>query len=828
VSETSRIDPSAVGAPLDDPRVHRAVLESSQDLIVTLDLGGRITYASPSWQRLGHRTDDLLGRHALDLVHPDDLEGAGAALAIVTTGESLEAIPLRVRRADGTYADVEAAGTPLVGDDGAVTGLVGTARDVSERLALRGRLAELGVVNRLADAVTRARTLDDLLQEAVTAIIEGVGTSRASVLLADAEGVMRFRAWSGLSDEYRRATDGHSPWPVDAVDPQPVLVADVAHGGFDTELEAVIRREGIGAVAFIPLVHDGRLLGKFMLYEDEPHEWTEAEIRLCRTISNHLGSSAARFRARGELRASHRRFELLARASALLSVSLDVDRTLDTIAALVVPELASYCVVDLVRDGAVVTVAMDHEEPEKAAALRRLRAARPASSEGHPVQHVIASGETMFRPSIADASLDDPAHESDFGEALRALGPRSAVVVPLVARGHILGALSAGTTDGRPRLDPADVGLFEELGRRAAVAVDNAFLHLEMRRAREEAEGRAHAAEALEFVGDAVALVDTRGVVRLWNPAAAAITLVPAEDVLGRRVEERLPGLAAALVQVPLQPAPPGESRVRTLPVDVGGTERWVSISGVRFLGGTVYAFRDVSEERFVERLKSDFVSTVSHELRTPLAAVFGAAQTLRRADLSLDAPQRDALLEMIAGEADRLARIVEDILLASRLDAGTVTLEVEQVDAAQVAEQVVGAARSYAPDTVALALEVEEGVPPVDVDRDKIRQVLANLVENAIKYSPDGGRVLLGVARDGDRVRFTVTDEGLGIPPGEHGRIWEKFYRLDPNLTRGVGGTGLGLYICRELVGQMDGRIWVESTGVGGSTFAVEFAAAG
>ena len=114
--------------------------------------------------------------------------------------------------------------------------------------------------------------------------------------------------------------------------------------------------------------------------------------------------------------------------------------------------------------------------------------------------------------------------------------------------------------------------------------------------------------------------------------------------------------------------------------------------------------------------------------------------------------------------------------------------------------------------------------MPLVAGDPDKVGRVLINLVDNAVKYSPDGGRVTVRIERAGSHVRFAVADEGLGIPPAEQRRVFEKFYRLDPNMTRGVGGTGLGLYICRELVRRMDGRIWVESPGLGrGSTFVVE-----
>ena len=128
----------------------------------------------------------------------------------------------------------------------------------------------------------------------------------------------------------------------------------------------------------------------------------------------------------------------------------------------------------------------------------------------------------------------------------------------------------------------------------------------------------------------------------------------------------------------------------------------------------------------------------------------------------------------------------------------------------------------------IQLEIEAPKKAPLVAADPDKARQVLTNLVDNAVKYSPDGGKVTVEVAVAGSQLRFAVRDEGLGVPPAEHRRIFEKFYRLDPNLTRGVGGTGLGLYISRELLERMGGRIWVESSGSGGSTFFAELPVAG
>jgi signal transduction histidine kinase len=230
-----------------------------------------------------------------------------------------------------------------------------------------------------------------------------------------------------------------------------------------------------------------------------------------------------------------------------------------------------------------------------------------------------------------------------------------------------------------------------------------------------------------------------------------------------------------------------------------------------------------MTEEHAVEQLKSDFVSTVSHELRTPLAAIYGAALTLQRDDIRLEESQRSGLLDVISSEADRLARIVNDILWASRLDSGQMSMAIESCDAATLAQRVVESLRAHAPAGIELVLDEPSALPPVAADPDKLSQVLTNLLDNAVKYSPDGGLVEVRVEPAGGSVRFVVSDRGLGIPPSEHGRIFEKFFRLDPNLTRGVGGTGLGLYICRELVRRMDGRIWVDSAEGAGSVFTFE-----
>jgi PAS domain S-box-containing protein len=820
-----------------------------------------------------------------------------------------------------------------------------TTLAASEREEFRLRVAEVDALYRIADTIARATTLDELLAEAVDTLLSATRADRAAVLLYDEDGVMRFRAWRGLSDAYRAVTEGHSPWAPDMVDPKPVLVADLGDAGFEPELEQALHAEGIAALAFVPLVHGGRLLGKSVLYHDQAHAWNEDEVRLSLTIANHLASATVRTQAQEALRASSeqlltvmrtvdegiivqsqtgalvyaneaaarfvgfsttaefltasraevlaqfeildeerrplpadelpgrralrgeaaervvcyrilatgeerwsvvranpvfdaagaptlsvsvirditanratdQRLHFLARASELLNETLDYELTLAAIAEMSVPTLAGQVVIDLIEDdGSIRCVGAAHLDPEQSEYLRDLRLRYPPTAASHPVQRAIQTGEPVYLADVQE-HVDEMAHDAAHAAEIRRLANTSGIVVPLIAHGRTLGTIQLGTIAPQPRFGAADIELAVDLARRASLALDNARLY-------RESQARAHAAAALEFVDDGVFLLDSDDVVRIWNPAAAQAFRVKTSKAVGRPVSELIADWETLQGRIPLATRPTGGSRrPQTVPVVVQGEERWLSISAVRFTDGTVYAFRDLTEERAVEQLKTDFVATVSHELRTPLAAIYGAALTLQREDIRLEASQRDGLLDVVASESDRLARIVNDILWASRLDSGQMRISIESCDASKLVRQVAEALRSNTPEGVTLVVEAEDGLPPVAADPDKLRQIVTNLVDNAVKYSPDGGRVLIAVSQAGNRIRLRVEDEGLGVPPAEQDRIFEKFFRLDPNLTRGVGGTGLGLYICRELVFRMGGRIWVVSDGRRGSAFFVE-----
>ena len=233
--------------------------------------------------------------------------------------------------------------------------------------------------------------------------------------------------------------------------------------------------------------------------------------------------------------------------------------------------------------------------------------------------------------------------------------------------------------------------------------------------------------------------------------------------------------------------------------------------------------FRDLTVERGLEEAKSDFIATVSHELRTPMTAVLGAAKTLLREDIALSPERRQQLLEMIGAQGTRLTQITEEVLLANRLDRGDVRIDSERVDLAQLVREAVQAMREQLPDSVTLTASTDSNGGAAVGDPNRIEQVLVNLIDNAVKYSPDGGSVIVRTAPAAAAVRVEVTDQGMGIAPAEQEAVFEKFYRADPQHRAVPSGTGLGLYICRELVRRMGGTIGVRSAPGEGSTFFFE-----
>ena len=748
-----------------------ALRGTTRDAVVALDAEGRVTGWSDGAERIfGYTAEDADGVDFARIVGSgQNGDATRAVLEAARRDEPRSEIEVEHVRSDGSTRNVLLAAMPVAEQAGSGVGTLVVGTDVTDLAVSRAARSELEA---------RYESLAQQLPGAT--YVHAVGDRSKVAYVSPQVGTMLgYRAEDWLTDEGLF-------WRLVHEDDRPRVESELeragqANGPFVSEYRMLSRNGSIvwvrdEATTLRGTTGDARYVQGYL------HDITaEQEARLERERLRTSEKAAVAEAVDRQLK-----LDLIARATVALSGLFEKDVALRRTAELLTEGFAGWCVIDLVEE------------------------------KGGTVRALAVRGDV---DPIIGAPPAEPAPAAiEVIETGEATASESRLCVPIGARGRILGAITLMADPNGRTYGPDDLTLAEHLALLAGFVLDNSRLHQQVQ------EG-ADAAHVLTYVADGVFLVDRSGVIRLWNPTMEAITGYDAQRVVGSQAIDAIPDWTTLSDRIPIGGAEPVSPE--TLPLETEDGERWVSVSGVEFFDGTVYALRDQTETRRLEQLKADFVATASHELRTPLAAVYGAAQTLRRHDFALDESGRERFVSLIVDEAERLGRIVNDILLANQLDIGNLELRNEIFDPTDLVERVAEAARAHAPSSIRIEVEAQALTRAVASDRDRVRQVLVNLVENAIKYSPEGGRIDVGVAPNDRMVRFYVRDEGLGIPEDERDRIFEKFYRLDPNMTAGIGGTGLGLYICNELVRRLGGRIWVEPNEERGSTFSFVIPAA-
>jgi PAS domain S-box-containing protein len=339
-----------------------------------------------------------------------------------------------------------------------------------------------------------------------------------------------------------------------------------------------------------------------------------------------------------------------------------------------------------------------------------------------------------------------------------------------------------------------DLELLELLAGHASVALSNVTAFQEVVRQ------RAHERAVIDGSADGIAVLDSAGLVRQWNPAAHRLTGVSPEEATG---------------QPPPFPLPePGAKLTHRL-----ASGRWIDLLRTPLSGRDeqVLDFRDITAAKELEEAKDLFLATTSHELRTPITVVQGFASTLAsRWDKLPDADRRSAV-QTIAERAGSLARLVEQLLLGSRAGADQLTVSNGEFDLAGVLR---GAAVAFRPlaGLHTLVSDVPDELPAAYGDAMATDIIVGQLLENAFKYSPEGGTVTVAARQAGDRIEVTVTDEGIGIPAADRERVFERFVQGEAGDRRRFGGIGLGLYIVRQLARAQDAEVAAEGRPDGGT----------
>jgi PAS domain S-box-containing protein len=690
--------------------------------------------------------------------------------------------------------------------------------------------------------------------------------------------------------------------------------------------------------------------------------------------------------------------ELLALSGELFASPLDVEGTLSQLAELVVPRMADWAAVDVVDEAKTFRrVGVAHVQPAGVELLRELNRRYPLRArDGRLRGQVVATLEPIALFQVNDDELRSLARDDRHFRMLQRLGVTSAVWIPLIVRGEAVGVLSAGFGAGGRRYTPADVEVLRELARRAALALDNAFLYRAVKRAetrqaalatlgqqalggtssdelmqaaaesiaqvmevpfvevlrmtpdrrtlqlvagvgwRDGLVGKAtvrsgtgsqggytlatvgpviledlatekrftppallaehnvvsgvtvvvggaarphgvlgahtterrvfadddvnflqavanvlaaaidrHADEdrlnslasaekaraaqlrsVIESIGDAVVVCDAVGSVLLANPAA--------ESLLGSHLATGMAGIFHAFewpAGHELGELPPSEGIELRLAASAGpdSDERWIELSAFPVRsdqpelgpeGGTILLLRDVTTTRNARSVRDAFLGVLSHELRTPVTTIYGGSEVLARRSATLSEDSRQELYQDIRAEADRLYRLVENLLVLSRVERQGLHVETEPVLLQRLVPRVAEAESTRWP-SARWVTKVPPGLPPVAAEETYIEQVLRNLLGNAAKYGGDG-QVTVTARDNGDTVSVTVRDAGQGLAEEEIESLFDLFYR-SPSVLRQASGAGIGLFVSRQLVNAMGGRMWACNNLHGGAEFGFE-----
>jgi PAS domain S-box-containing protein len=571
----------------------------------------------------------------------------------------------------------------------------------------------------------------------------------------------------------------------------------------DDRLDETWRNAPFASLLAIPI--DGDSPGLVLVLFAEERSFDDEDLELARRLARAARGAFERSRLYEAERTARSLSQQLARTGSLLATELDPAAVLEEVVAQATALLGvdAGALAQLEGDELVVSAAVGDGAEDA------LGARSPSTGwlGGDVVQSraPVAYADVAADPALADA------------DAVLAAGYRAYLGVPLTGReGALHGVLTV--YDQEPRTwREEEIEALSALAANASVALSNAELYQRVAVEREQSVA------ILANVADGIVAVDRDGHVVVWNAAAEQITGVPTTEALARTT--------AQVLQRNLE-SDDGVGANRLVSIMRGREEVWLSLSEAVMrdptgaVAGRIFAFRDISAERGVEQMKSEFVSAVSHQLRAPLTSIYGFAQTLLRQDIQFGDHERRTFLSYIASESERLTRIVDKLLNVARLDTGDLVVSLEPIDVGSVLADAVATVEAAAANGHRFVVEVDGGDLRAHADLDKLRQVLDHLVDNAVKFSPDGGVVRVEARGRADAVEITVADEGVGIPPSQHERIFSKLYRGGGD-DGSSAGTGLGLFIVHGLVQAMGGRIWVDSEEGRGARFTFELAAA-
>jgi len=798
-----------------------AIVEFSEDAIISKDTNGVIATWNHGAERLfGYTASEAIGQPIRLIIPPDRFAEEAVILDRVRHRRPVEHYETVRRRKDGVLLNISLTVSPIVDASGKIVGASKIARDITERKrteeSLKRRAAELLALYQFTDQLNRAALVTDVYKAALDAIINAIRCDRASVLLFDEEGVMRFVGWRGLSDAYRTAVEGHTPWTPEVKNPEPFFVSNVATADVSDSLKQVAAREGVTALAFIPVVVNGKLIGKFMAYHNAPHVFSRDEVNIALTIARQLGIGVERKRAEEALAESEKRaWQQFSELEAIYGAAPLGMSTLDT-------QLR----------------------------FRRVNE-RMAEINGLAVSDHIGKTVREVVPSLTD-------------QAEHALHQVLATGSP--ARFEFHGETRA--IPGVERIwDERWYPLRDNGGTIAGVGVvaEEITERKRWESALRESEDRFRT--LVEQVKDyAIFRIDDQGRPTSWNEGVERVFGFTEKEFLAQDITKTIftpEDIAAGIPQKELQQA---------AQTGTAGNDRWMrrkdgtrfyaagATAGLRNEAGALIGFtkvvRDETTAKLTEEALADararlqehaknlerivaerthdlrttneqleaFVYSIAHDLRAPLRSMTGFSQLLMDGYATqLDEAAQD-LLKRIQNSSEFMDRLLMDLLAYGR--TARAEMDLVAVDVHKAWEAALFQCHAQMKEAEA-CVESVEPLPVVRAHEATLGQCLANILSNALKFVAPGVKPHVRF-RSEDRGEFTrlwVEDNGIGIPADQQERVFRVFERL--HGARYVG-TGIGLSIVRKGVERMGGLVGLESTPGRGSRFWIDLPKAG
>ncbi len=716
---------------------------------------------------------------------------------------------------------------------------------------IKQRLAILESISQLTAALNRPQPVEQLYRLTMDALQSAVGANRVSILLLDNQGGLQFRAWRGLSEDYRAAMKGHSPWTRDTSDLAPVLVPNVEQ---DRTLDAVrpaVIREGIRALGLFPLARQSQPIGILMVYYDAPHTFPPEQVQAAQTIATQLVLALQRTDAYEQLQASEARFRRIVETAHEGIWEIDANaRTVFVNQRMA--EMLGYTVDEMLGRPSYDFVF----EEDRAAARERLETEKrgiPTRRESR-WRHKNGSAVWMLRatsPQLNEAGeyvgsfalFTDITQRKHWEQAIReALERETAARAEAEQNADRLRRLQGVTAALAGALTPTQVSkiIVNELREAIGAAAVGMMLLRQDETTLDFADGIGLA--SADFANNRVIPLDAglpiadavRSGEPLWLESAAALRArypEVAERLIARgyhsiadiplRLDRRLLGglvinfsteraltpADRALILAIAQQCAQALERTRLYEV-----ERQARVDNARLY----------QEAQAGVRLREEFLTLASHELKSPLTPLLGYTELLlahaQRAPLS-DLDRR--ALRIIREQTTRLSKMVELLFDSARVAEGQLEIERGVVNLNALTLDVVNEIRpSLKHHTLDLDLAAEQLF--ISGDSLRLQQVFRNLIQNAVKYSPRGGPIRVQLELRATDAVFCVSDKGIGIPRAAQSELFQRYYRAPNAKSCGIHGMGIGLYLVREIVTRHGGAVTVESEEGQGATFTV------